>query len=215
MSNIQAFFPTGARCKIKVNGVTLAYATDLEYRVSVPHNEFNILGSYEADAIEPTGYHVTGSFTVIRYIEGETKRIKSPSGASEYGNGIGSFSPNLSTGASIAANSVGLPGDGRANQSLDPSKLQEATGFDIEIYMKISPEKMKIIDVLNPISFSETALGLVDKFSDYSGIARIRGARIIGASATLTKRGLLMQRFEFIGQFLDEDSFIAGESRSF
>ena len=190
MANVSPFFVTGASCKIKINGLTLAFATDLSYSVSVPHARVRVLGMYEVDSLEPTGYDVQGSFTVIRYISDLKSRLESlgvtvPVGVNDLGNGIGSWT-KINAGSSVAKK-LGNGNDGRADRSLVPSSLQDAVTFDIEVYQKLSQDQVL-------------------------GVSRIRNARIVQASAQINKRGLMMQTFQFSAQFLDEDSFLADPS---
>jgi len=190
MANVSPFFITGANCKIKVNGLTLAFATDLSYSVSIPHTKARVLGSYEVDSLEPLSYDVGGSFTVIRYISDlksklESQGLTAPDRASNLGNGIGSWT-NTNARSSIAKR-LGNGADGRADKSLVPASLQDAVTFDIEIYQKLPN--------------GETL-----------GISRIRNARIVQMGAQITKRGLMLQSFQFSAQFLDEDSFMADSS---
>jgi hypothetical protein len=213
MSGRASFFPTGANCKIKLNGVTLAYATDLQYRVSIPHQTPTSLGNYEVSSIEPLSYKVSGSFTIVRYIEGAVSRavangLAPPNGTHNDGNGVGSWTPNRGDGIKNAiANTIGKPNDGRAHHSLDPSKLQDAVQFDIEIYQKVLPKE---------VEFVSTALlpfGQVKTFTEeYSGVARFRNVRIVDAVTALNKRSAMTQTFNFIAQYLDEDSFLADPS---
>ena len=189
MVNVSPFFVTGANCKIKVNGLTLAFATELSYSVSIPHTKARVLGSYEVDSLEPLSYDVGGSFTVIRYISDLKSRLQqlgigSPSAVSDLGNGIGSWT-NLA--ANKKNEGLGNGADGRADKSLVPASLQDAVTFDIEIYQKLPN--------------GETL-----------GISRIRNARIVQMGAQITKRGLMLQSFQFSAQFLDEDSFMADSS---
>ena len=189
MANVSPFFITGANCKIKVNGLTLAFATDLSYSVSIPHTKARVLGSYEVDSLEPLSYDVGGSFTVIRYISDlksklESQGLTAPDRASNLGNGIGSWT-NLA--ANKKNEGLGNGADGRADKSLVPASLQDAVTFDIEIYQKLPN--------------GETL-----------GISRIRNARIVQMGAQITKRGLMLQSFQFSAQFLDEDSFMADSS---
>ena len=94
MSGIRPIFITGANAKIKVNGKTLAFCTDLSYSVDVIHQTPKVLGMYEGTSVEPLGYSVSGSFTVIRYV----KDVKASTGAAprgladnDAGNGIGNW----------------------------------------------------------------------------------------------------------------------------
>ena len=190
MANVTPFFITGANCKLKVNGVTLAFATNLNYSVSVPHARAKMLGSYEANSFDPLSYDINGSFTIIRYIDGLKEKLESlgvtaPSGVDNKGNGIGSWT---TVGQDNKfAQAFGNGSDGRADRSLTPSSLQDGVTFDIEVYQKLPND-------------------------DFLGVSRLRNVRITQMSSQLSKRGNMMQTFQFIAQFLDEDSFIADSS---
>lgn len=220
MSGKAPFFITGANCKIKVNGVTLAYATELSYQISVPHAKPKVLGVYEASSFEPLSYDVAGSFTIIKYIQGNVARAvrlgsSPPSGASDDGNGVGSWTPNRGQNAkNKIANILGKPADGRANQSLNPYNLQDAMMFDIEVYQKIPGQPGKNVAILGVSGDKAPTTGLLDDNSghDHSGIVRLRNCRITLAAAQIQRRGVMQQTFQFIAQYADEDSFIADQS---
>lgn len=193
MANIAPFFITGANCKLKVNGVTLAFATNLSYAVSIPHARLRMLGSYESNSLEPLSYDVTGSFTVVRYIDGlknklEELGLSTPNGVDNKGNGIGSWTTTANK--SPLSKAFGSGSDGRADRSLNPASLQDGVAFDIEIYQKLPNDS-------------------------FLGVSRVRNARIVQMSAQTSKRGNMIQTFQFVGQFLDEDSFIADPSSFF
>jgi hypothetical protein len=123
-------FLTGANAKIKVNGVVLAFVTDVSYRVSVGHSSPRVLGRYEVEEHQPLTYDVSGSFTLVRYINApgitEVNGKGGIADASETkGNGPGSWAAE-----ETAFNSAGARG------SFDPGKLHRAISFDIEIYQK-------------------------------------------------------------------------------
>ncbi len=190
MPGMAPFFITGSNCKIKVNGVTLAYATNFSYSVSIPHARPKNLGSYESNSLEPLSYDVNGSFDVIRYVDGLKSKMEKlgysvPNGVSDLGNGLGGWSPLVGKGMGSALFSNG--NDGKAHESLNPSRLQDAITFDIEIYQKLPDGKV-------------------------TGVARVRSARIVAMNASLQKRGVMVQSFQFIAQYLDEDSFVADAS---
>lgn len=193
MANVAPFFVTGANCKLKVNGVTLAYATDLSYSVSVPHARARSLGSYETNSFEPLGYDVAGSFTVVRYVDDLKSRLQKlglsvPSNVSNLGNGVGGWTTLRDNSAGgILLSGLGNGTDGRADRSLDPASFQDGVTFDIEIYQKMPN-------------------------GDSLGIARMRNARITAMNSSISKRSNMIQSFQFIAQFLDEDSFLADAS---
>lgn len=192
MSGKVPFFITGNNAKIRVNGVTLAFVTDFRYTIKINHSDVRILGVYEHDTAEPLSYDVNGGFTVVRYVEGrksalERQGFKSPDGVSNLGNGVGSWTRNQPRGIGGTVRSSGnFTNDGRANEALDPGKLQTGTWFDIEFYQKVP--------------------------GGQTGVTRIRNCRITQADSQVSKRGVLVQSFQFIANAVDEDSFLATPS---
>jgi hypothetical protein len=185
MSGVHPFFITGAKAKVKVNGKTLAFCTDLTYSVQVLTQTPKILGMYEGSSVEPLGYTVSGSFSVIRYAKDAKANIggKPPNGVSDNGNSIGNWGSAWGNGAGdfFARNGVG--NDGRANEALDPSKFQNGVTFDIQVYQK-------------------TPKGDI-------GVANIRNVRVTQADFQIQKRGAAVQKFNFVALYADEDSFVA------
>ena len=187
MSGIKPYFITGGNAKIKLNGKTLAFCTDLSYSVQILTQTPKVLGMYEGSSVEPLGYTVSGSFQVIRYV----KDIKGTTGgtppqgvaANDAGNGVGNWGTAWGgkLGDFLARNGFG--NDGRAHESLDPSKLENGTTFDIQVYQKTATSDL--------------------------GVANIRNARITQSDFSLTKKGLAIQRFNFVALYADEDSFVA------
>jgi hypothetical protein len=183
MSGVTPFFITGANCKLKVNGVTIAFATNFNCSVRVPHARIRNIGGYEAGSLEPLSYDVDGSFDVIRYVDGIKSKFEKmgysvPNDTTDLGNGIGGW--DLKQISSV---------DGRAHESLNPSRLQDAITFDIEIYQKLDAGASRT-----------------------TGITRARNARIVAVNTSINKRGVAVQSFQFMAQYLDEDSFIADPS---
>lgn len=193
MANVAPFFITGANCKLKINGVTLAYATDLSYNVSIPHARARSLGSYETNSFEPLSYDVSGSFTVVRYVDDLKSRLENlglgiPNNVSNLGNGVGGWTTLRDNSAGgILLSGLGNGVDGRADRSLNPASFQDGVTFDIEIYQKMPN-------------------------GDSLGVARMRNARITSMNSSISKRSSMTQTFQFIAQFLDEDSFLADAS---
>ena len=185
MANTSPFFLTGANAKIQVNGVTLAFVTDISYKISIPHISPKVLGMYESDSVEPLSYDVNGAFTMLRYARNAKSSTSAFVGSnanslvSEDGNGIGNWGrTNLKAITSA---------DGRAYESADPVMLRKASTFDIVIYQKL-----------------QNADNLV--------MAKIRNTRIVDIDFSLNKRSVAMQRFSFIANYVDEDSFLANYS---
>lgn len=197
MSGTKPFFITGANAKIKLNGKTMAFCTDLSYSIQVLTQTPKVLGMYEGSSVEPLGYTVSGSFTIIRYVKDVASSVGGtrPNGVAENdaGNGVGNWGGvwGGKLGDFLARNGIG--NDGRANEALDPSKFQNGTTFDIQVFQKV-----------------DNRVNLTDGASiDSVGVANIRNARITQADFSLTKKGVAMQRFNFVALYADEDSFVA------
>jgi hypothetical protein len=103
---------TGSNAKIKINGVTLAYATDVQYDVTVQTIPIETMGRYEVLANEPIATTVNGSFSVVRYTA--AAKTGSISGAAASGNGVGKW------GTENGAMSTHFnPGDLLTSQTVD------------------------------------------------------------------------------------------------
>jgi hypothetical protein len=187
MAGQYPFFITGANAKIKVNGKTMAFCTNLSYSIQVNHQAPHILGLYEPTSVEPLSYAVTGSFSVIRYAKDAVANHggKKPDGiaANDAGNSVGNWGGMWGgkLGDLLARNGIG--NDGRANEALDPSKFDNGVGFDIQVYQKTPGGDL--------------------------GVANIRNARIIRASFNIQKRGPAIETYEFMAMYVDEDAFVA------
>lgn len=187
MAGIRPTFITGANAKVRVNDKTLAYCTDLSYSVQVLTQTPKVLGMYEGSSVEPLGYTVSGSFSVIRYAKDVQENVggKAANGlaANDAGNGVGNWGGAWGgkVGDFLARNGVG--NDGRANEALDPSRFSNGVTFDIQVYQK-------------------TPNGDI-------GVANIRNVRITQADFNLQKKNAATQRFNFVALYVDEDSFVA------
>jgi hypothetical protein len=194
MAKLAPFFLTGANAKIKLNGKTMAFVTDLSYTVDVPHAAPVLLGNYEAASLGPLSYKVNGTFTLIRYVGGVAEDLKGrgykiPKGVHDEGNGVGNWGPE-----SFAARNGILSNDGQAHKSLNPADFDNAVRFDIEIYQKA-----------------------VNK-NNLFAVARLKDCRIARASFTINKKSPAMQNFTFQAIYADEDSFVtamSGEGQQF
>jgi hypothetical protein len=196
MANKVPFFLTGANAKIKLNGRTVAFATDISYTVEVIHATPQLLGMYEAANIEPLAYRVSGTLTIIRYARNmkgflEEQGRVAPEGVSDRGDSIGSFGPENKNVGQTAVSTV-YGNDGKANQSLDPKEFRNAVKFNIEIFQKAH----------------NSTLGT----EDLQAIARLRDCRLIRTDFALSKRTPATQKFAFKAIYLDEDTFRANTS---
>jgi hypothetical protein len=197
MSGIKPFFVTGDKVKLVVNGKVMAFATDFSASVQILTQTPHVLGMYEGTSVEPLGYNVSGSFAIVRYVKNAKENIGGtpPNGVqdADNGNGIGSWGNPSAAVLGVLAGG-GLPGsgspsaqDGRANEALNPATYSQGTSFDIEIYQH-QPN------------------------GDPLGVVRIRSARISKADFNINKKNAGMDRFEFVGLYLDGDNFYAQSS---
>lgn len=58
---------TGARAVFKIGNEVVAFATNVGYRIAIPHAPINVLGRYSAARHEPLGYDVTVNCGVLRF----------------------------------------------------------------------------------------------------------------------------------------------------
>lgn len=226
MSKVKPFFVTGASAKIKVNGRTLAFCTDLSYSVQIITQTPKVLGMYEGTSVEPLGYSVSGSFNIIRYVKNAKSSVgtnSTPSGTvakNDAGNGVGNWGGTWggdNQGSRDLFARLGIGNDGRANEALDPSRLENGTSFDIQIYQKVPNGQFASNGIQNAIRGATDVLaGGTDlgnrPSTDLIGVANIRNCRITQADFAISKRSLAMQRFSFVALYVDEDSFVADMS---
>lgn len=193
MSGKVPFFLTGANARILLNNRTVAYASNVSYKISVKHASPRVLGRVEVEVHQPVAYDVTGSLTVIRYARGLKDYVEgngnaSPEDSSSLGNGIGSYKTSSMGGIAAA---IGLPSpdgfDGRANEAFIPNRMYQSSMFDIEIRQKIDAgEEVKVV--------------------------LLRDCRIEEGTFVLNKRGVATQTYTFKARYADEDTFIARKS---
>jgi len=147
--SVRPFFISGGNAKIKINGKVFAFCTDIAYSIDIQHQTPKILGMYEGSSVEPLGYTVSGSFTVIRYAKDVNTALgggKPPGIAgNDAGNGVGNWGSTwgngIAGGLKGAIGNLGLGNDGRSQEALDPSRFANGTTFDIEIYQKVPTRK--------------------------------------------------------------------------
>jgi len=210
------FFITGSNAKIKLNGKTLAFCTELSYSVQVLTQTPKVLGMYEGSSVEPLGYSVSGSFSIIRYVKDISSAVGSkPHGTADNdaGNGVGNWGSTWGSDSGqdfFARNGVG--NDGRANEALNPSKLQNGTTFDIQVYQKTANGGKSANTFSSALNDITSALGGgngTGDTTDLVGVANIRNCRITQSDFNIGKKGVATQRFNFVALYVDEDSFVA------
>jgi hypothetical protein len=116
MAGIKPGFITGANARVKLDGKTLAYCTDLNFTVDVATIPIEVIGTYEVKSYEPVAYSVNGSFSVIRYTQKD-----------------GSTNPHSGAAASgTPADKLG--GTNTVGKQLDPGRILTSSTFDLEIH---------------------------------------------------------------------------------
>lgn len=220
------FFLTGANARILLNNKTMAYATDVSYRISVKHASPRVLGRFEVEVHQPVAYDVTGTLTVIRYGRGLKDYFKggAPNSVDNAGNGIGSM--GLSSFGGALGSALGLPTadgqfDGKADEAFNPARFFQSKMFNIEIRQKLleaQPSDPSSITPANAASIAAQGLNdaLVANATNPGGnetsVILIRDCRMEELSFTLSKKGVAIQTFSFKARYVDDDTFIARKS---
>lgn len=222
MASVKPTFLTGANAKIRLNGKTIAFCQDFTCSIQVITKTPKVLGKYEADSVEPLGYMVSGSFTVIRYAKGVKKALGDahfPGGLAENdaGNGVGNWGTAWGGKAGDFLSRNGVGNDGRAHEALDPSKFGQGTTFDIQIYQKVAvgggTPNGNIVQNVTEVLNGGTGSGPGnDPSVDYLGVMNIRKARITQADFGLSKKAPAVERFNFVAIYVDGDGFVANAS---
>jgi hypothetical protein len=226
MAGIQPTFITGAAAKIRLNGKTLAFCQDFSCSVQVLTKTPKVLGKYEGDSVEPLGYMVSGSFSIIRYAKGIKHALgpgTTPGGLAENdaGNGVGNWGTVWGGQLGDFFSRQGIGNDGRAHEALDPSKFGNGTTFDIQVYQKVARSTPTQSNTPSGSIFqagTDLLSGGLDTGpgsharNDYLGVYNIRRARITQADFSINKRALAVERFNFVALYVDGDGFVANAS---
>jgi hypothetical protein len=212
MSGKVPFFLTGGNARIYVNGKLIAFATDVNYRVSVKHASPRLLGKFEVEEHQPLAYDVSGSMTLIRYARGikDFWGSAAPDKVSQDGDGIGSM--GQSGGTLGIKKALGLPNgagrfDGNADENMNPGRMYQAKSFDIEIRQVLPRNSPRDRSTNN-----ELAPDLVNVHANETQIVLLRGCRISDMGFTLSRKGAATQQFAFLAQYADDDTMIAATS---
>ena len=229
MSGSTPFFLTGGNARILLNNKTVAYATNVTYKVSVKHATPRVLGRFEVEVIQPLTYDVTGTLSIIRYGRGLQNYFSShaPNSVDNAGNGVGSY------GLSSFGGTLGLPNtdgqfDGKPDDSFNPSRFFQSKMFNIEIRQKIpSPSELgqsnwnpKSINQVNQDvgqAFLDIAndVAIRDKTSsgkDETSAVLLRDCRFEDMSFRLDRRGVAMIDLTFKARYADGDDVLARKS---
>ncbi len=228
MANKKPFFLTGANAKIKLNGKTVAFATDISYSIQVQHVSPRVLGRFEVEDHQPVTYDVSGSFSIIRYTKGAAGVLgnSSPVNASGAGNGIGSFGAAGIGGA--IGNAIGLPNssgqiDGRADEAFVPARMMQSRTFDIEIFQKIPGASQDVTLGSIAENFFNNPLGTIVAAAKNPNnpllvqngvcqIALLENCRLTSSQFTLSNKNVARQTFNFVCKYAHEDGFVARKS---
>lgn len=139
MAQMKPGFITGANAKIKVNGKTAAYATDVSYNIDTVTVPVECFGRYEVLSNEPVAYGCNGSLSVIRY----TKQAKASkiTSASDNGNAADRIGTSTSFG-----------------DHLKPNGMIGSETFDLEVYQKITSAGAATSDSLGVVKIKDCRL---------------------------------------------------------
>lgn len=113
-------FITGANAKIRLDGITVAYATDVSYNVDTLTVPVECMGRYEVLSNEPIAYGCNGTLSVIRYTK--QAKIAGADGAAANGN----------PASAIGGTNV------KFGDHLSPSTMLTSKTFDLEVYQKVT-----------------------------------------------------------------------------
>ena len=232
MSDQTPFFLTGANAKILLNNKTVAFATDVSYRISVNHATPRVLGRYEVETIQPLSYEVSGSLTIIRYGRGISDIYKehAPSDVSSHGSGIGSY--GLASFGGIMGSALGLPTsdgqfDGVPNEAFDPSRLFQSKMFNIEIRQKLAtPQavgrswKPKSINEFSSKFVAEVAEDVNNKLirdvttpnKNETSVILLRDCRFDNMEFKLNKKSIATITLSFKARYVDDDTRVVRKS---
>lgn len=222
MASVKPAFITGANAKIRLNGKTIAFCQDFSCSIQVITKIPKVLGKYEGDSVEPLGYMVSGSFTVVRYAKGVRKALGDghyPGGLAENdaGNGVGNWGTAWGGQLGDFFSRNGIGNDGRAHEALDPSKFSKGTTFDIQIYQKVEFTSENPGNLLRNVTEvidggSGSGPGFSSSKIDYLGVMNIRKARITQADFQISKKNAAVERFNFVALYVDGDGYVANAS---
>lgn len=185
---------TGANAKITITdptsaegkSITLAYASDVNYDLRIDHIPVEVMNKYEVVSNEPVSMALSGSFTVVRYIE---KAVLAKTSVKQGDKDIDV--PALLTpggDASAKSNSVNLWGIGKP---FSPGDLLGSSTFDISIYQRYVK---------------------ADGQEDSTLFLKFKNCRITSRSTSLNKRSVMSERFDFVGETMDDDAITSGSS---
>ena len=232
MAGRTPFFLTGGNARILLNNKTVAYATDVTYKVSVKHATPRVLGRFEVEVIQPLTYDVMGTLSIIRYGRGLQGFVGdgAPNNVNNKGNGIGSYS--LASAAGAIGSALGLPStdgqwDGKADEAFNPSRFFQSMMFNIEIRQigltnaarnnnRFVPSVASRDDGLKGLGLERVASAanafVHTKPQDEVPTVVLRDCRFEDMQFRLNKKGVATIDLTFRARYADDDTFIARKS---
>ena len=135
MSGMIPSFLSGAKLVIQINGLTIAYGSNLSFSDRMATAPVAGIGSYNADAIEPLQYSASGSFAITVYsssaftaISKDTTMLpsRSVSHSDKTASGSTATTPYLRNGNSMLNSG-----------SFSPVNLMISRTFDIDVYERV------------------------------------------------------------------------------
>jgi hypothetical protein len=232
MAGKTPFFLSGGNARILVNNKTVAYATNVTYRISVKNAAPRVLGRAEVETIQPLTYDVTGTLSIIRYGRGLQSYFgsRAPQSVDNKGNSMGSY--GLSSIGGVVGGALGLPNkdgqfDGSPNEAFDPSRFFQSKMFNIEIRQVLPPSGntdgnqkskneieqiikngRKILNTLDDnLVKNQTSSG-----KDETPAVLLRDCRFEDLSFQLDRRGVATIQLTFRARYADGDDIIARKS---
>jgi hypothetical protein len=182
MSGQLATYLTGANARIKVFGVTLAYATDVSYQVAVDTVAIESMGKFESHDNQPVGYNVAGGFSIVRYTmkiaDSELRGARDPSKSNAVAN--------IGDGKDASGGFMGT--------HFNPAKILESRTFDLDIYQR----KSSAGGGVNAKTGEPNAPGAASTDGEQQ-IMRVVDCRMTRKGMTLSKRGVWVETMSFIG----------------
>lgn len=221
MASNGVFFLTGANARIVLNNKTVAFATDISYKITVRHASPRVLGRYEVEVNQPLSYDVEGSLTIVRYGRGIQKYMKdrAPSKVSNEGNGVGSYGVKGLSNATLGLPNLSGQMDGAADQNFNPGRLFQSKQFDIEIRQKLP--KIANTGTLDLVKQVQKALGALDDIlardltspnAEEATIAFLRDCRFTEMDFNMSKKSPALMTLKFKARYADDDTMISRKS---
>jgi hypothetical protein len=199
-------FASAPRCRIKFNGIPVAYAVGLSVNVSLNIAEVKILGEFATQSLEPlTMAPVSGSLQIVRLISAATQAAQRVAADAVEGEMSG-LARDPTTGAltqakTNAQNSIINSGPGGAfngqtvlARHLDPRTVLMSQAFDIEILLKVPVIEIDANGIAQP-----KAPNTITNPDTETAFMTIKNCRLVSGSANIAPGQLLTESVEFQG----------------